>query len=82
MESLIFEDLNSSAIYSIEVNSDTVKIAFQGKKDKIYQYNCENLEEFTENLQKIVKDPLNSLGSWVNRQIKSQTLILNNTVTI
>lgn len=80
METLIFKDLDSSAINSIEVSNESIKIAFQGNKDKIYSYSCENLEEFTENLQKIVKDPQNSLGSWVNRQIKSKTLTLNTSV--
>lgn len=77
MDSLVFENLDSSAIFSINVSDMGVNIAYQSKKEKIYSYNCDNLQEFANNLQKVVKDPEKSVGSWVNRQIKEKTLILN-----
>ena len=77
MDSLVFENLDSSAIFSIKVTDLEVNIAYQSKKEKIYSYKCNNLQEFANNLQKVVKDPEKSVGSWVNRQIKEKTLILN-----
>jgi hypothetical protein len=77
MDSLVFENLNSSAIFSIKVTNIEVNIAYQSKKEKIYTYNCDNLQEFANNLQIVVKDPEKSVGSWVNRQIKEKSLILN-----
>jgi len=77
METLTFENLDSSAIFSINVSDMGVNIAYHSKKEKIYSYNCDNLQEFANNLEKVVKDPEKSVGSWVNRQIKDKTLILN-----
>ena len=77
MDSLVFENLDSSAIFSIKVTDLEVNIAYQSKKEKIYSYNCDNLQEFANNLEKVVKNPEKSVGSWVNRQIKEKTLILN-----
>jgi hypothetical protein len=77
MDPLIFENLDSSAIFSINVSDAGVNIAYKSKKEKIYSYNCDNLQEFANNLEKVVKNPEKSVGSWVNRQIKDKTLILN-----
>lgn len=52
MDSLIFENLDSSAIFSINVSDLGVNIAYQSKKEKIYTYNCDNLQEFANNLKK------------------------------
>lgn len=77
MDPLIFENLDSSAIFSINVSDAGVNITYKSKKEKIYSYNCDNLQEFANNLEKVVKNPEKSVGSWVNRQIKDKTLILN-----
>ena len=77
MDSLVFENLDSSAISTIKCSDSGVIITYKSKKEKIYHYNCENVEEFANNLEKVVNNPEKSLGSWVNRQIKDKTLILN-----
>ena len=77
MHPVTLKEMSSSAIFSIKVTDLEVNIAYQSKKEKIYSYNCDNLQEFANNLQKVVKDPEKSVGSWVNRQIKEKTLILN-----
>jgi hypothetical protein len=76
----LFKNLQSSAVSSIEVLENTVKVVYNSKVDKEYMFNCENVDMFIENLSKELIDvELNngngSVGRFLNQQIKSGSLV-------
>jgi hypothetical protein len=75
-----FNNLQSSAINSIEVVDSTVKVVYNSNVDKEYTFNCENVEEFVEELSKELisielEDNKGSVGRFINKQIKDQVLV-------
>ena len=75
-----FKDLQSSAVYSLEVEENTVKVVYNSNIDKEYTFNCENIDEFIENLSKELIDVEldngnGSVGRFLNQQIKSGVLV-------
>jgi hypothetical protein len=75
-----FNNLQSSAVNSIEVIDNTVKVVYNTNIDKEYTFNCDNTNEFVENLSaELVDVELNngngSVGRFLNQQIKSGTLV-------
>ncbi len=76
----LFDKLDSSAINSVEVDENVVKVVYNSNIDKEYTFNCENVEEFVENLSKELVDvELNnnkgSVGRFINQQIKEGVLV-------
>ena len=75
-----FTNLNSSAINSVEVLENTVKVVYNSNMDKEYTFNCENVEEFVQQLSSTLVDvELNngkgSVGRFINQQIKEGVLV-------
>lgn len=75
-----FNNLQSSAVNSIEVVENTVKVVYNSKVDKEYTFNCENIDEFIENLSKELIDVEldngnGSVGRFLHQQIKSGVLV-------
>ena len=75
-----FKDLQSSAVYSLEVEENTVKVVYNSNIDKVYTFNCENVEEFVDNLsQQLIDIELDnqngSVGKFLHQQIKSGVLV-------
>jgi len=75
-----FTNLNSSAISSVEVIENQVKVVYNSNIDKEYTFNCENVEEFVEQLSSTLVDvELNngkgSVGRFINQQIKDKVLV-------
>lgn len=80
--SKVYENLNSSAINSVIIEDNVVKVVYQSNIDKVYEFNCENVEEFQENLCKeLVEVELTStkgsVGKFIYQQIKSGVLVEN-----
>jgi len=80
--SKVYENLNSSAINSVTIEDNVVKVVYQSNIDKVYTFNCENVEEFEENLCKELVDveltnTRASVGKFVYQQIKTGVLIEN-----
>ena len=76
----IFNNLQSSAVYSIAVVENEVKVVYNSNIDKVYTFNCENVDEFVENLSKELIDVEldngnGSVGRFLNQQIKSGILV-------
>ena len=69
-----YEDVDSSAILSLKGNDEGVFVTFRGKNIKEYAYNCENVENFANNVEKILKDPEKSIGRYINTCIRDKTL--------
>ena len=75
-----FNNLQSSAVNSIEVLENTVKVVYTSNIDKEYTFTCENVEEFVENLSKELVDVEldngnGSVGKFLHQQIKSKALV-------
>ena len=75
-----FKNLQSSAVNSVEVVDNTVKVVYNSNIDKEYTFNCENIDEFIENLSKELIDVeldngKGSVGRFLHQQIKSGVLV-------
>jgi len=74
-----YEDVDSSAILALKGDDSGVFVTFRGKNIKEYAYNCENVEKFAENVQKILNDPEKSIGRYINTSIRDKTLQIRET---
>jgi len=74
-----YDNLISTAVDSIEIVDNTVKIVYNSNKDKEYTFNCENVEQFQEDLCKeLISIELKtggSLGKFLHTSIKNNILI-------
>ena len=76
----LFDNIDSSAINSIKVDDNVVKVVYNSNIDKEYSFNCENVEEFVDNLSKELIDielqqGKGSIGRFINQQIKDKVLV-------
>ena len=75
-----YDNLVSSAVDSITIEDNVVKVVYNSNKDKEYTFQCENVEEFQEELTKQLIDiELNngkgSVGKFLYQQIKDSVLV-------
>ena len=75
-----FNNLQSSAINSIEVVDNTVKVVYNSNVDKEYTFKCINIDQFVEDLSSELisielTDNKGSVGRFINQQIKSAVLV-------
>lgn len=70
---LTLSNFNSSAIESVVIEDNTVKLVYNSNKNKEYQYNVENINQFTSEL---VNNILNngSVGNYISQQRKNNNL--------
>lgn len=76
---MFFDKFESSAIKEVEVDDNIVSIVFKSS-DKQYKYNIID-EEFTNTLQDAIINN-KSIGSLINKSIKSKLIVELNTTTI
>jgi len=77
-----YEKLHSSAINSITVEDNVVKVVYNSNIDKEYTFSCQNVEQFQEDLsQELIGLELEqseaSVGRFLHQQIKSGVLVEN-----
>ena len=75
-----YQDLQSSAINSITIEDNVVKVVYNSNIDKEYTFNCQNVEEFQQQLsEQLVDIELNngkgSVGRFLHQQIKDSVLV-------
>jgi hypothetical protein len=75
-----FENLNSSAINSIKVEDNVVKVVYNSNVDKEYTFTCEDTDQFVEQLSsELIDVELNngkgSVGKFLHQQVKSGVLV-------
>ena len=75
-----YENFESSAINSVTIEDNVVKVVYNSNITKEYTFKCENIEDFEDNLCKelvgIVNGDTNvSVGRFINQQIKNQVLV-------
>ena len=72
-----YEFQDSSAIFTIKMGESSVLITYNSNIDKEYEFNCENITEFEENVSKTLKNK-ESIGKLVHSYIKQDKLVANN----
>ena len=69
-----YENLDSSAIFTMKVDKDSVYVTYNSNIDKEYEFNCDNTEEFNEKVSNTLKTS-QSIGKLVNSSIKEGQLV-------
>jgi len=80
--SKVYDNFNSTAINSVTIEENVVKVVYNSNIDKEYTFNCENVEEFEQNLCKELVDveltnTKGSVGKFMHQQIKNGVLVEN-----
>ena len=78
----VYENLESSAINSVTIEDNVVKVVYNSNIDKEYTFNCQNVEEFEQQLAAELidinlKQGKGSVGRFVHQQIKNGVLVEN-----
>ena len=77
--SKIYNNLISTAVDSIEIVENQVKVVYNSNKEQVYTFNCENIEEFEDNLCKeLISIELKtggSVGKFLHVCIKENVLV-------
>lgn len=69
-----YENLDSSALYMLKVDKESVYVVYNSNIDKEYEFKCENTQEFDEKVSKTLQKK-ESLGKLLNSCIKQQELV-------
>ena len=77
--SKMYDNLISTAIKSINIVENTVKVVYNSNKDKEYTFNCENVQQFEDSLCKelisIEMKTGGSVGKFLHNQIKEGLIV-------
>ena len=77
--SKMYDNLISTAIKSINIVENTVKVVYNSNKDKEYTFNCENVQQFEDSLCKeLISIELKtggSVGKFLHNQIKEGLIV-------
>ena len=77
--SKMYDNLISSAIKSVEIIENQVKIVYQSNKDKEYTFDCQNIQDFDNLVSKeLISVELKtggSIGKLLHNQIKEGLLV-------
>ena len=69
-----YENLDSSALYTLKVDKKSVFVVYNSNIDKEYEFECENTQEFDDKVSKTLKNK-ESIGKLLNSCIKQQELV-------
>ena len=75
-----YQNLNSSAINSITIEDNVVKVVYNSNKDKEYTFDCKNTDQFIEQLsEELIDVELNngkgSVGRFLHQQVQNGSLV-------
>ena len=75
-----YQNFDSTAINSVSIEDNVVKVVYNSNIDKEYSFNCQNVEEFEQQLSEQligveVNDTTVSVGRFINQQIKNGVLV-------
>jgi len=75
-----YENFESSAINSVTIEDNVVKVVYNSNIDKEYSFDCENTEDFEQQLSEQLigvemKDNTVSVGRFISQQIKTGVLV-------
>lgn len=69
-----YQNLNSSAIFSVNVDKDSVKVVYNSNIDKEYTFDCQNIQQFDDKLSETVENN-ESVGKLLHICIKEGQLV-------
>ena len=77
---MIYDNFNSTAVKSVEILDNTVKIVYNSNTTKEYTFECQNTTEFTESFSKELtgielNESTASVGRFLHQQIKNGVLV-------
>ena len=75
-----YQNLNSSAINSITIEDNVVKVVYNSNKDKEYTFDCQNTDQFIEQLsEELIDVELNngkgSVGRFLHQHVQNGALV-------
>ena len=75
-----YQNLNSSAINSITIEDNVVKVVYNSNKDKEYTFDCKDTDQFIEQLsEELIDVELNngkgSVGRFLHQQVQIGALV-------
>ena len=75
-----YQNLNSSAINSITIEDNVVKVVYNSNKDKEYTFDCKDIEQFQQQLsEELIDVEMNngkgSVGRFLHQQIMNSVLV-------
>ena len=69
-----YENLDSTAVFTLKVNKESVFVTYNSNIDKEYEFKCENTQEFDEKMSNTLKNK-ESVGKLLNMSIKEGKLV-------
>jgi len=69
-----YENLDSSALYTLKVDKNSVFVVYNSNIDKEYEFECENTQEFDDKVSKTLQNK-ESMGKLLNNSIKEGKLV-------
>ena len=76
----LYSNFFSSAINSVGINEKVVKITYSSNLDKVYEYKCENIPEFSNSLcsvltsNELLQDG-GSVGKFIHKSRREKVLV-------
>ena len=75
-----YEKLNSSAVDSITIEDNVVKVVYNSNKDKEYTFVCKDIDQFQQQLsEELIDVELNngkgSVGRFLHQQVRDGALV-------
>tara|TARA_B000000557_G_scaffold82870_1_gene66410 strand:+ start:66 stop:308 length:243 start_codon:yes stop_codon:yes gene_type:complete len=76
----LYSNFSSNAVESVETKENSVFITYSSNLEKNYEYNCANVEEFTNNLCSVlISNELQrdggSVGAFISQSRKDRVLV-------
>ena len=76
----LYSNFSSNAVESVETKENSVFITYSSNLEKNYEYNCEDVPEFTNNLCSVLIDNElqrdgGSVGAFISRSRKDRVLV-------
>lgn len=75
-----YDNLISTAVHSVTIGENDVKVVYNSNKDKEYTYNCKNIDEFNDEFIKVLigielRNENASIGKFLHNQIKEGLIV-------
>ena len=75
-----YQNLNSSAINSITIEDNVVKVVYNSNKDKEYTFDCKDTDQFQQQLsEELIDVEMNngkgSVGRFLHQQVRDGALV-------
>ena len=69
-----YENLDSSALYTLKVDKESVYVVYNSNIDKEYEFNCDKTEEFNDKLSNTLKNN-ESVGKFIHSSVKEGIIV-------